>query len=78
MTYYDKRLALVKKMDGIITMLNDEELIEGWLMYGCPDESTDEDYEWFAEDGEEFLDLVNLFIKIVNEALEESGGKVKY
>lgn len=77
MTYceYDKRKALVKRMDNIITSLNDEELIESWLMCGCPDESTDEDYEWFAENTDEFLDLVTLFTKIVDEALVGCGGK---
>ena len=71
MTYYEKRLALVKRMDLIITTLNDEELIERWLIDGCPDESSDEDYEYFAENADAFLDLVSLFTKIVDEALEE-------
>lgn len=64
MTYYEKRKALVKRMDSIIISLNDEELIERWLLNGCPDCSTEEDYEWFAENPMEILDLVGLFTKI--------------
>lgn len=75
MTYYDKRKVLVKRMDSIITSLNDEELIEKWLIDGCPDESSDEDYEYFTENADAFLDLISLFTRIVDEALVGSGGK---
>lgn len=77
MTYCGKRRVLVKRMDEVITSLNNEELIESWLVNGCPDCSTEEDYEWFAENGDEFLDLVNLFIKITKKAMKESEAIVK-
>lgn len=71
MTHYDRKIALVKRMDKIVTSLNDEELIESWLIGGCPDCSTEEDYKWFAEDEEEFLDLVSLFTRITMKAIKK-------
>lgn len=58
------RLQIVKKMDEVVRNFNDEELIMTWLMVGCPDASTEEDYLWFAEDEQEYLDLVKLFGKL--------------
>lgn len=61
---FEERLAKVKEMDEIVRNFDDEENIEVWLMLGCPDESSEEDYEWFAEDEEEFNELVKLFNKL--------------
>lgn len=58
------RVQIVRRMDEMVRNFNDEELIMTWLMLGCPDESTEEDYEWFAEDEQEYLDLIKLFSRL--------------
>lgn len=62
---FEERLAEVKRMDEDVRNFNDEELIEPWLMCGVPDGACEEDYEWFAEDEDEFQDLVALYNRLV-------------
>lgn len=67
------RIALVKEMDAIARSLNDEDLIDIWLMNGCPDESTDEDYEYIATNLEEFKDIVKLFSRLMNRYVKDES-----
>lgn len=68
----EDKIRLAVKMDNIVrTKFNDENNIMPWLALGVPDEATKEDYEWFAEEGneEEFDDLVDLFISLVDKEM---------
>ena len=47
---YEERLNEVKRMDDEVRNFNDEDLIMRWLMVGVPDEASEDDYEWFAND----------------------------
>lgn len=67
------RIALVKEMDVIARSLNDEDLIDIWLMNGCPDESTDEDYVYIATNLEEFKDIVKLFSRLMNRYVKDES-----
>ena len=59
------RKDLVKQMhDYILTNIQDEDIIINiWLACGVPDCPTEQDFEWFAEDDDEFTDLCRLFAK---------------
>jgi hypothetical protein len=68
-----QRKELVKAMDLIVSTINDEDIIEPWLMYGVadgdihfgtPSEEVDESY---CEDGT-FGELMTLFLKLMNRA----------
>lgn len=54
-------------MDETARRVNDEEIFDYWLMFGVPDEATDEDYEFFMKD-EEFKDLEIVFAKLMKLA----------
>lgn len=45
----------------ILNIINDEEIIENWQIYGIPDEVSEEELAEIAEDEELFLENVHLF-----------------
>ena len=61
----NSRIAVLKAMDNAIRNMNNEEVFDPWLMCGVPDGSDDDDYECIAEDTEEYVETVKLFVKIV-------------
>jgi hypothetical protein len=66
-----RRIAVLREMDEVIRYMNDEEAMEPWLMCGVPDEASVEDYEFIAENHEEFIDVVKLFARLVSRYAEE-------
>lgn len=70
-----KRIKMVKAMEYIVRNLNDESIMDGWLMYGVPDgdieygdltiDNYDDDY--FMEN-QNFADLMALFLKLMRGA----------
>lgn len=63
----EERKQAVRDMDEAVRNFDDEENIEVWLMYGVPDhcdEIDEDDVEWFAEDEEEFNDLIKLYKRL--------------
>lgn len=58
---FELRLDEVKAMNEAIIMCGDEELWLTWIALGVPDEPSEEDFEWFAEDINEYNDLVKLY-----------------
>ena len=70
MTYNPKfyeRLAEIARMDNEVRNFNNEDLVMDWLMVGCPDESSLDDYIWFAENEYEYLGLVQLYNELYAE-----------
>lgn len=59
------RLSLVHQMHDYIMNTGDEEIFEIWLRDAIPDCPCEEDFEFFAEDADEFKELCNLFGKLV-------------
>lgn len=68
-----QRKELVKAMDLIVSTINDEDIIDSWLMcgvadgdihFGTPSEEVDESY---CED-KNFGELMTLFLKLMNRA----------
>ena len=63
------RKNFLKQFDNyIINVIGDEELIEAWLICGLPDEYTEEDLDFIANDDNEWNDVVNLFSRICKKA----------
>ena len=60
----------VKRMNEEIINLGDELYWLDWITLGVPDEATEEDFEWYADDLEEYELLKNLFKVIMEEANE--------
>lgn len=63
----EERIEKVKEMHEEVMNFNDEELIMTWLTVGVPDCPTEEDFEWFADDLEEYKELVELFENLKGE-----------
>jgi hypothetical protein len=61
----------VKRMNEEIINLGDELYWLDWITLGVPDEATEEDFEWYADDLEEYELLKKLFKAIMEEANED-------
>lgn len=59
------RMEQLKAMDEFMHSVNDEELIDSWLTYGVPDEASEEDYRFIAEDEEAYEGCVRIFKRTV-------------
>lgn len=55
------RKRLVEEMNTYIIELGDEDIWMDWIMLGVPDEPSEEDFEYIAENDEEWEDLCRLF-----------------
>lgn len=73
----EKRAEMIKAMDTIVSTINDERIIDSWLMCGVADgditpETTDADLECYCED-DTFKDLMTLFLKLMRRAGNNGG-----
>lgn len=71
------RKNVVLAMESLVRAVNNEELIEPWLMCGVPDGdiqqyTPDEVDEYFIEDNN-FAELMGLFLKIMSRAKNDGG-----
>lgn len=74
-----KRIKMIKAMEFLVRNLNDESLMDGWLMCGVPDgdieygdlETDNYDDDYFMED-EHLSELMGLFLKTMKHA-EHTG-----
>ena len=58
------RIYLAKEMDKFIkNRVDDESIIDCWLMCGVPDEADEIDYREIAEDDDLWLDIVKEFTR---------------
>lgn len=72
-----KRAKYVKAMDLLARSINDEDILEDWLMFGVADgdiddDTSDEELSYYCED-EPFEELINEFTKLMAKA-RKSGG----
>ncbi len=65
------RIALLKAMDNAVRNMNDERAFDPWLMGGVPDGATEEDYEYIADNHEDYIGTVKLFANIIKNYAEE-------
>ncbi len=66
-TTIKNRVEQLKAMDDFMHSVNDEELIDSWLTYGVPDEASEEDYRFIAEDDEAYKECVEIFKRTVKD-----------
>ena len=59
------RVSLLKNMNSLMCMANDESITMTWLMGGVPDGADESDYLSIAKDTESFKGCYNLFCKLI-------------
>ena len=60
------RIDHVRKMHELVCNMNNEGAYEWWASEGVPDCPNDpDDFEWFAEDDENYEELIGLFLNIL-------------
>ena len=59
----DSKLTDVKMMHQIMLSMNNEDAYMSWI-YTMPDQPTEEDFEYFADDDDEYNDLRETFDRI--------------
>jgi hypothetical protein len=65
------RIELLKQMNKYIINMGDEEIWMEWITLGVPDEPSEDDYEFIAENNDEWLDTVMLFGRLTKADIEE-------
>lgn len=73
-----ERAEIVRAMELIVRSVNNEELIEPWLMCGIADgditeDTTDEDLEIYVNEDKDFASLMGLFLRIMSRARKDGG-----
>ena len=63
-----EKIALLKAMHTIMLCMNDENAYVRWT-YMMPDEATEDDFRFIAQDDEEFEDVVKAFGLIMKDHL---------
>ena len=61
------RIKLLKEMNAYIIEMGDEEIWMDWITLGVPDEPSEDDYEFIAENDYEWNDVCGLFGKLAVE-----------
>ena len=64
------RITLAKQMNEFIINLGDEDIWEAWITTGIPDAPQEDDYEFFANDDDEWNELCGLFGRLVKDEVE--------
>lgn len=67
----EQRIELLKGMNQYIIDLGDELAYDAWFSMGVPDEATDDDYEFIAEDLDHWVFVCNIFGAIIKEFEEQ-------
>lgn len=65
------RIDLAKQMNEFIINLGDEDIWEAWITTGIPDAPQEDDYEFFANDDDEWNELCGLFGRLVKDEVEQ-------
>ena len=72
------RIEVLRAMETMARCINDEEVLEVWLINGVPDgeigfATTDEELVYLVEDDDDFADLMHTFLNVMKRA-SWSGG----
>lgn len=62
---FEQKLHNVKMMHEIMLSMNDENAYDSWI-YTMPDEPSEDDFAWFAEDEDEYAELLETFDRLYN------------
>lgn len=69
-----KRVKMLRAMETIVRSINDEEIIEAWLMNGIADGDGDEDDEYLFDmygSDDTFADIMACFCRVMRYAVED-------
>lgn len=61
------RIKLLKEMNAYIIEMGDEEIWMDWITLGVPDAPSEDDYEFIAENDDEWNDVCGLFGRLAVE-----------
>ena len=61
------RKKLLKQMNKYIIEIGDEEIWSDWIALGVPDEPSEDDYDFIAEEDKEWNNVCELFGRLVRE-----------
>ena len=61
------RKKLLKEMNTYIIEMGDEEIWATWIMLGVPDAPSEDDYDFIAENDDEWNDVCGLFGRLAVE-----------
>lgn len=72
-----RRAKVVRMLDDIAHLVNDERVFEYWLLYGVADgdiddTTTDEELEYYCEDST-FAELLDDFLTLMRKAARSGG-----
>ena len=68
----DMKCKILKAMDKTAReCINDENYMEYWLAEGVPDDSTDEDFEEWAENNDDFNEFIKTFAHLIDMIEED-------
>lgn len=61
----EARITQLKAMHKLMCNANDESIYMTWITCGMPDEPTEDDFEFIAEDDESYTDAFDLFARLI-------------
>lgn len=67
----ERRIAELKKMNENIINLGDEMIWWDWIGFAVPDEPSEEDYEFIADDFEEYMSVIRYYEKLMEIGEEQ-------
>lgn len=70
------RFEMVKAMNTIIRLMNDESFLDTWLTMGVPDESTDEDIAEYVKSDEFVADYGYAFLQTMLDILQTTKDPI--
>ena len=60
----EERITNLKRMHNVMTRMNDEEVYMAWINY-MPDEPSDDDINFIAQNDEDYDEIVRIFVRLV-------------
>ena len=69
------KMNLLGGMDTYIRNLNDERAYDAWSALGVPDDASEDDLEWIAENVDEWSDVCRIFGSIVSGYVKDDSDE---
>lgn len=63
----ESRINVLKSMHEAICNMNDENAYLSWIMIAVPDEPSEDDFQFIAEETEEYIGCCKHFAKVVSK-----------
>lgn len=78
-----ERIKMIKAMEYIARQINDEDVFEGWLMYGVADgdirygdldgSDIENTLEYYISEDSDFADIMDTFLRKMSQAYKSGG-----